>query len=178
MSTKTELKKRQAIPLFLMGKTESQVAEAIGVSRQTIWKWKRHEDFNHEIAEAGEQLLAEHTVAVSELVERSITAMFELLGSANDSVKLKVAMTVLNSAAQWQRPAAPGHDAAAKALMEDQLQAMSQLNQWQDQFAKQGGKPEDFTMCLLNGEFKINGNPGTQVEEKQSSEAHESVGTA
>ena len=178
MSTKTELKKRQAIPLFLMGKTESQVAEAIGVSRQTIWKWKRHEDFNHEIVEAGDQLLAEHTVAVSELVERSITAMFELLGSANDSVKLKVAMTVLNSAAQWQRPAAPGHDAAAKALMEDQLQAMSQLNQWQDQFAKQGGKPEDFTKCLLNGGSKTNGNPEAHVGDKQKSGSHKSAETA
>ena len=178
MATKTELKKREAIPLFLMGHTESQVAEAIGVSRQTIWKWKRYEDFNHEIAEAGEQLLSEHKVSVSELVERSMAAMFDLLGSDNESVKLKAAMTVLNSAAQWQRPTAPGHDSAARALMEDQLQAMSQLNQWKDQFEKQGGKAEDFMMWLLNGDFKTNGDPATQAEKKHSSEPNKVAETA
>ncbi len=38
MPTKKELRKRQAIPLFLLGKTDTEVAEEIGVSRQTIWK--------------------------------------------------------------------------------------------------------------------------------------------
>ena len=45
MPTKKELKQRQAIPLFLLGKTDTEVAEAIGVSRQTIWKWRHEEDF-------------------------------------------------------------------------------------------------------------------------------------
>ena len=41
MPTKTDLKKREAVSLFLAGKTVTEVAEAIGVSRQTIWNWKR-----------------------------------------------------------------------------------------------------------------------------------------
>ena len=178
MATKTELKKREAIPLFLMGNTESQVAEAIGVSRQTIWKWKRHEDFNHEIAEAGEKLLSEHKVAVSDLVNESISAMSELLHSADETVKLKAAALVLNSATQWERPVAPGHNAAEKELMEDQLEAISRINQWREQFAKQGGNPEDFTMWLLNGGSKTNGNPEAHVGDKQKSGSHKSAETA
>ena len=36
MPTKKELRQLQAIPLFLLGKTDTEVAEEIGVSRQTI----------------------------------------------------------------------------------------------------------------------------------------------
>ena len=71
MPTKKELRQRQAIPLFLLGKTDTEVAEEIGVSRQTIWKWRREEDFDHDIVEAGEELLAQHTVAISELVKKA-----------------------------------------------------------------------------------------------------------
>ena len=39
MPTKTELKKREAISLALTGKTDAEVADAIGVTRQTIWRW-------------------------------------------------------------------------------------------------------------------------------------------
>ena len=79
MITKKELKQRQAIPLFLLGKTDTEVAEEIGVSRQTIWKWRREEDFDHDIDEAGEELLAHPTVSISELVKKSISSLSELL---------------------------------------------------------------------------------------------------
>ena len=77
MSNKTERKKREAISMLLTGKTDAEVAEAIGVTRQTIWKWKKHEDFNHDIVAAGESLLAEHTSAVAKLVDEAIVAVSE-----------------------------------------------------------------------------------------------------
>ena len=78
MPTKKELKQRQAIPLFLLGKTETEVAEAIGVSRQTIWKWRRDDDFDHDIVEAGEELLAQHAAARTRLREEQREADLQI----------------------------------------------------------------------------------------------------
>lgn len=170
MPTKTELKKREAISLMLTGKTDAEVADVVGVTRQTIWKWKREEDFNHDVVDAGESLLAEHTIAVSALVDEAIAVMSELLKSKDESMKFKVAMTVLNSAKNWraQRPQAPGHTKAQTELDEQRIQAMMQVQQWKEEFKKQGGKPEDFTMWLLQGEVEKNGN-GTESAKSNES---------
>ena len=174
MITKKELKQRQAIPLFLLGKTDTEVAEEIGVSRQTIWKWRREEDFNHDIVEAGEELLAQHTVAISELVKKSISSMSELLESSDNNLKFKVALTVLNAAAEWQRPEAPGHAAARSRLREEQLEADLQIRNWERQFVAQGGKPEDFSLALFAGKFDPRAEFKSKIDEMNSSDAPDS----
>ena len=174
MPTKKELRQRQAIPLFLLGKTDTEVAEAIGVSRQTIWKWRREEDFDHDIVEAGEELLAQHTVAISELVKKSISSMSELLESSDNNLKFKVALTVLNAAAEWQRPEAPGHAAARSRLREEQLEADLQIRNWERQFVAQGGKPEDFSLALFAGKFDPRAEFKAKIDEMNSSDAPDS----
>ena len=174
MATKKELRQRQAIPLFLLGKTDTEVAEEIGVSRQTIWKWRREEDFDHDIVEAGEELLAQHTVAISELVKKSISSMSELLESADNNLKLKVASTVLNAAKEWQRPEAPGHTAARSRLSEEQLEADLQIGKWEKQFIAQGGKPEDFSLALFTGKFDPRAEIRAKIAEMNSSDTSDS----
>ena len=174
MITKKELKQRQAIPLFLLGKTDTEVAEEIGVSRQTIWKWRREEDFDHDIVEAGEELLAQHTVAISELVKKSISSMSELLESSDNNLKLKVASTVLNAAKEWQRPEAPGHAAARSRLSEEQLEADLQISNWEKQFTAQGGKPEDFFAAMFTGKFDPRAEFKAKIDEMNSSDAPDS----
>ena len=174
MPTKKELRQRQAIPLFLLGKTDTEVAEEIGVSRQTIWKWRREEDFDHDIDEAGEELLAQHTVAISELVKKSISSMSELLESSDNNLKFKVALTVLNAAAEWQRPEAPGHAAARSRLREEQLEADLQIRNWERQFVAQGGKPEDFSLALFAGKFDPRAEFKAKIDEMNSSDAPDS----
>ena len=153
MPTKKELRQRQAIPLFLLGKTDTEVAEEIGVSRQTIWKWRREEDFDHDIVEAGEELLAQHTVAISELVKKSISSMSELLESSDNNLKFKVALTVLNAAAEWQRPQAPRHVAAEARLHEEQLDAQMRLKHWEQQYVAKDGRREDLMVAMVTGKF-------------------------
>ncbi|MDE0186322.1 MAG: helix-turn-helix domain containing protein [Candidatus Poribacteria bacterium] len=176
MPTKTELKQREAISLFLTGKSETEVAEAIGVSRQTIWKWKRETDFLHDIVEAGEGILAEHTLAVSSLVDEALGVMSELLKSEDESIRFKAATTILNSASNWraQRPDAPGHTSAENELHQDQVDAIMQIEQWKVQFTKQGGKPDDFTMWLLQGMPEIKGN-GAEAAKSNEPAKPESV---
>ena len=174
MATKKELRQRQAIPLFLLGKTDTEVAEEIGVSRQTIWKWRREEDFDHDIDEAGEELLAQHTVAISELVKKSISSMSELLESSDNNLKFKVALTVLNAAAEWQRPEAPGHAAARSRLREEQLEADLQIRNWERQFVAQGGKPEDFSLALFAGKFDPRAEFKAKIDEMNRSDAPDS----
>ena len=174
MITKKELKQRQAIPLFLLGKTDTEVAEEIGVSRQTIWKWRREEDFDRDIVEAGEELLAQHTVAISELVKKSISSMSELLESSDNNLKLKVASTVLNAAKEWQRPEAPGHAAARSRLSEEQLEADLQISNWEKQFTAQGGKPEDFFAAMFTGKFDPRAEIRAKIDEMNSSHTPDS----
>ena len=174
MATKKELRQRQAIPLFLLGKTDTEVAEEIGVSRQTIWKWRREEDFDHDIVEAGEELLAQHTVAISELVKKSISSMSELLESADNNLKLKVASTVLNAAKEWKRPEAPGHTAARSRLNEEQLEADLQISKWEKQFTAQGGKPEDFFMAIATGKFDPRAEIRAKIDEMNRSDTPDS----
>ena len=174
MPTKKELRQRQAIPLFLLGKTDTAVAAAIGVSRQTIWKWRRHEDFDHDIVEAGEALLAQHTVAISELVKKSISSMSELLECSDDNLKFKAALTVLNAANEWGRPEAPGHIAAENRLRKEQLDATMQMDGWQKQFIAQGGKPEDFYIAMATGKFDPRAEMRAKIEEMQAANSRES----
>ena len=172
MPTKTELKKREAIALFLAGKTETEVAEAIGVSRQTIWKWKKHEDLNFDVVEAGQCILSEHTLAVSNLFDEAIAVMSELLKSEDESIKFKVATTVLNSAGNWraERPAPPGTEIANQEIHEEQQYAIGLLDKWGKKFTEQGGKPDDFMMWVLQGKHEENGNGADAAESTESKE--------
>ena len=176
MPTKTELKKREAISLALTGKTDAEVADAIGVTRQTIWRWKRDEDFNQDIVEAGERLLAEHTAAVAKLIDEAITVMSGLLKSEDESIRFKVAMTVLNSATKWSmaRPRAPGHTDAQFEITEEQIEAKMRVKQWEEKFKKQGGKPEDFTLWLLKGGLEKKGNGAESTDSTESKEIEKS----
>jgi len=174
MPTKTELKQREAISLFLTGKTETEVAGAISVSRQTIWKWKRETDFNHDIVEAGENILSEHTLAVSKLVDEAITVMSELLKSEDETIKFKAATSVLNSAKNWgeDRPQAPAHSRAESEVNKERIEAIMHIERKRKIFEEQGGKPEDFLMWSLFGDSKENGN-GTENSTSTASEKTE-----
>ncbi len=174
MPTKTELKKREAISLMLTGKTTKEVAKAVGVTRQTIWKWKQQEDFNHDIVEAGESILSEHTLAVSKLVDEAITVMSELLKSEDESIKIKAATSVLNAAKNWgaDRPKAPGHSRAEDEIHKERIEAIMHIERKRKIFEEQGGKPEDFLMWSLFGDSKENGN-GTENSTSTASEKTE-----
>lgn len=98
--------------------------------------------------------------------------MSELLKSDDESMKFRVAMTVLNSAKNWRelRPLAPGHSRAEDEIAEEQVKALMQLQNWNQQFKAQGGKPDDFTMWLLQGGYQNNGNGADAVETTESKE--------
>ena len=181
MPTKTELKQREAISLFLTGKSETEVAEAIGVSRQTIWKWKRETDFNHDIVEAGENILSEHTLAVSKLVDEAVVAMSELLKSEDETIKFKAATSVLNSAKNWgaDRPQAPAHSRAEGEINKERIEAIMHIERKRTIFEKQGGKPEDFNRwSLLGGPVKNdNGAETAESTEAEDTEKQESAKT-
>ncbi len=46
---------QQAIELFTRGMTVRCIAEAVGVSRETLWRWRQHEHFNNAVYEAKRQ---------------------------------------------------------------------------------------------------------------------------
>ena len=100
--------------------------------------------------------------------------MSDLLESADNNLKLKVASTVLNAAKEWQPPEAPGHTAARSRLSEEQLEANLQIGKWEKQFTAQGGKPEDFFMAIATGRFDPRAEIRAKIDEMNRSDTPDS----
>ena len=98
LATKNELKSKQtsAIDLLAAGKSVSEVAAEIGVSRQTIYNWQAKDgDFQDEFAQKLAELKRAQSKRTAEIVEKAFATIEALLDSEDEKVKLKAATEVL-----------------------------------------------------------------------------------
>ena len=97
-------KKSLALPLILTGKSDQQVADEIGVSRQTILNWRnRDPHFMKELKEARESLRQAQLATLSRIVDKAFKTVEELLDSQDPKVKMRTALNVLNGT-YWKPP--------------------------------------------------------------------------
>lgn len=89
----------QAIPLIVQGKTDAEVGEAIGRTRETVNRWRNHdEDFSDALDDARDSFMESQRVAVSAGAHMAVSALEELLGSEDDKVRLQAASLLLKTA--------------------------------------------------------------------------------
>lgn len=89
----------QAIPLIVQGKTDAEVGEAIGRTRETVNRWRNHdEDFAWALDDARDSFMESQRVAVSAGAQMAVSALEELLDSKDDKVRLQAASLLLKSA--------------------------------------------------------------------------------
>ena len=94
----------RAIPLIIEGKTDAQVGEAIGKSRETINRWRnQNEDFIKELKKAREAYLDSQIMALSATTRKAITVLENLLDSEDEKIRTQVAIHLLRATALPQR---------------------------------------------------------------------------
>ena len=87
-----------AIPLIIEGKTDAEVGEAIGKSRETINRWRNHdENFSKELKAARKTYLNSQIMALSASKGKAITVLNELLESDDEKIKLQAATLLINA---------------------------------------------------------------------------------
>ena len=97
---KQALKDQQllAIPLIVAGKSDAQVAEAIGVARETVNRWRNHdEDFQNELSQSRRAHINARISALSSVNTKAIEVLEELLDSDDEQTRLRAAMHLLRT---------------------------------------------------------------------------------
>lgn len=93
-----------AIPLIIEGKTDAQVGEAIGKSRETINRWRnQNQDFIRALKQARETHFDSQIMALSATTRKAITTLENLLDSEDEKIRMQVALHLLKETALPKR---------------------------------------------------------------------------
>ena len=94
----------RAIPLIVEGKTDAQVGEAIGKSRETINRWRnQNRDFIRELEKTRKAYLDSQIIALSATSRKAITTLENLLDSEDEKIRMQVAIHLLKATALPER---------------------------------------------------------------------------
>ena len=89
-----------AIPLIIEGKTDAQVGEAIGKSRETINRWRnQNRDFIKELEKARKAHFDSQIMALSATTQKAVTVLENLLDSEDEKIRMQVALHLLKATA-------------------------------------------------------------------------------
>jgi transposase len=105
-AAKADLASKQslAIPLIVAGRSDQQVADEIGVSRQTILNWRNNDTrFMQELQETKASLRQAQLVTLSKIVDKAFKTVEELLDNPDPKIRLKAALDVLKGT-EWKPP--------------------------------------------------------------------------
>ena len=87
-----------AIPLIVAGKSDAQVAEAVGVARETVNRWRNHDfDFQRELRESREAHLDSHMMALTRVNKKAVDVLENLLDSDDEQIRMRAAMHLLRT---------------------------------------------------------------------------------
>ena len=87
-----------AIPHIVAGKSDAQVAEAVGVARETVNRWRNHDkDFQDELSQSRVAHINARISALSSVNTKAIEVMEELLDSKDEGTRMRAAMHLLKT---------------------------------------------------------------------------------
>lgn len=93
---KLNKRQREVMGLKLEGKTDKEVAEAMGLSFSSIRKVRENKLFKKKLAELKEEMKMSATEKIEAMSVMASEAMRELLGSYDDKVKFRAAQYILD----------------------------------------------------------------------------------
>ena len=103
----SELNSKQikAIHLLATGMSDNEVAEQVGVSRQTVNKWKNQDDkFIYELGKQRANIWEQHSDYYRSLVPKAIKVLEEGLESEDTKVRIDVAKNILRAVKLEPKP--------------------------------------------------------------------------
>lgn len=90
------LKQEKAISLMILGKNDTEIGKAVGVSRESVWRWRNENPVFMEAArKRREKLIARHTEELQDLLGEALKVVKESLKSGDAQTKLRVALQLL-----------------------------------------------------------------------------------
>jgi transposase len=91
-------KQEHALALVLSGKPDGEIAQTLGVGRQTVNHWRNHDDdFRAALAAQREALRDGTADALQALTHQAIRVLTEALNNENVYVRLKAAALILKA---------------------------------------------------------------------------------
>ena len=96
----SELNSKQikAIPLLVTGMSDNEVAEQVGVSRQTVNKWKNQDDdFIYELNKQRSEIWNQFGDLYRSLIPKAIKTLEECLDSEDPKMRLGAARMILGN---------------------------------------------------------------------------------
>ncbi len=86
-----------AIDLLILGKTDREVAEAVGVRRETVTKWHKNPFFSAELSVRREKLWVDAKLRLKSLVHEAVDVLTRGLSSTDEKVAITSAVHVLKT---------------------------------------------------------------------------------
>ena len=90
---------QQALGLLTTGLRIEEIAETLGVHCSTIWRWRQDPEFIAQWNQILTDTREEQTRSLLELQQEAIEALWGCLRSANDMVRLRASLSVLEKVA-------------------------------------------------------------------------------
>ena len=89
---------QKGINLFLAGMNDTEVAEELGLARQTVNKWRnKNQNFGAKLEQQQRELNKESRQQLSGLVSRSVQVLRQSLESENERIRQSTAVHVLKA---------------------------------------------------------------------------------
>lgn len=92
----TLAKRKRAFALILQGWSDREVAEELGVTRTTVWKWRTAPKFAGRLQRAMESATKDAQAKVQALASRAVDALAETLGCSDPKARVAAAKTILD----------------------------------------------------------------------------------
>ncbi len=108
---KLSAKQKLAAGLIANGAGICEAAKAVGVSRETVWRWSNHPSFRNEVHATIEDKLSDTTLAARNLLRHAMVVVEHAMTHGH-TAKSHVAVAVLRSKRLW-------HTAGAMAFKSD-----------------------------------------------------------
>ncbi len=90
------MKQERAISLMILGKNDTEIGEEVGVSRESVWRWRNENaDFMEAARMRREELISRHTEELQALLGEALEVVRESLKSGDARTKLRVALQLL-----------------------------------------------------------------------------------
>jgi predicted DNA-binding protein (UPF0251 family) len=106
-----------AIELLITGSPDADVAQAVGVSRQTVWDWRNHDDeFAAQLERKRKALWASHEDNLRSLISKAIDILRQGMASDDERIKQAAAVHVLRCVGIYGNSIEPVGDDTAQAV--------------------------------------------------------------
>jgi hypothetical protein len=84
-----------AIDLLILGKTDREVAEAVGVRRETVTKWHKNPFFSAELSIRREELWVDAKLRLKALAHEAVNVLTNGLHSSDEKIAITAAVHIL-----------------------------------------------------------------------------------